>query len=474
MGDMLSVLQYELEDESNQYDASQPLIALQLLYHAACVQRGEPTPWATYVRALPKELNTPVLWPRSLCKDFLAGTTLLEDARQLRLATLVEFRRLRHILRTSGFAEWMGRLGLEASSPCPLTGHDTSAAQRWLFAQSLVRSRAYVVIDGEGDGHDGEHAGVDGPEGESAGEGKVEGGDEDEGGRRGQHGALLEFEGAEMVLSPLIDLSNHDDALTLGVSWGDGRGAVSRQSLALRTERRVAAGEAVCSTYGRHSRCGSLLAFGFCTAAQRATFSYRLRPHASSDRHAATKSAVLSAAGIETPLGGGARGAMFDLPSDPAEVSGELLQTLRLLALPPLEATRLLDGARPLPDDECTGFGEPPLMSAAGIDVWASLEAAVPLSIERAAYAMLLRDCRVLMRALREGQETAVAAIGRRGVATQGGAGEGEVAPAVLVEAARAARDTELEAVRRLQAVAIEEARRLPRSSSPDVGLQSS
>ena len=32
-------------------------------------------------------------------------------------------------------------------APCPLSGDDTPALQRWMLAQAIVRSRAYIVLD---------------------------------------------------------------------------------------------------------------------------------------------------------------------------------------------------------------------------------------------------------------------------------------------------------------------------------------
>ena len=44
------------------------------------------------------------------------------------------------------------------------------------------------------------------------------------------------------------------------------------------------------------------------------------------------------------------------------------------------------------------GFWEPPLVSASGVPIWESLATAGPASIERAALARLLRDCRLQLR----------------------------------------------------------------------------
>ena len=133
-------------------------------------------------------------------------------------------------------------------------------------------------------------------------------------------------------------------------------------------------------------------------------------------------------------------------------MSGELLQTLRLLALPPSDAQRLLDGARPLPDEEHGGFGEPPILSSTGEDIWEALAAAGPIEIERAAYAKMLRVCRTMGRALREGRAAAMEASA---------AAE---PPERLVSAAATARAAEAEALQVLVATARREARMLPRA----------
>lgn len=475
IGELLEALSPFLEDDANLYDASQGLISLQLLYAAAQVQRGEPTRWEAYVKSLVGvEVNSPVLWPRPLRNSLLAGTSLLADARELRGNTAQEFRRIRSALRSSGEGAWLAKLGGRAggagfgvrvsgawlaklgldpsAAPCPLSGGATSGAERWLLAQSLVRSRAYFVL-GDEDGMD-------------------------------LHGALDELGGDELVLSPLLDMANHDDALRICVCWGDGDKQPS-DDLVLRTEFPVPAGEPVPSTYGRHSRSSSLLAFGFSTPTQLPTVSYRLAPR-STDACARAKLAVLAAADVLGPSGV----ATFEAPSDPPEVSGELLQTLRLLALPQEDATRLLDGcsfgdASGLHD----GLGYPPILSASGVDVWASLSdptspggigkprspgdawrvrglsstsgeegkiAGGRMSIERAAYARLLHDCRSMARMLRAGEEEAASVVSSDG---------GVSAPLVAAASAAAAlaRQAEAEAIELLQKTAREEARKLPK-----------
>ena len=454
LGELLEALSPFLEDDANLYDASQGLISLQLLYAAAQVQRGEPTRWEPYVNSLVGvEVNSPVLWPRPLRNSLLAGTSLLADARELRGNTAQEFRRIRSALRSSGEGAWLAKLGLDPSAaPCPLSGGATSGVERWLLAQSLVRSRAYFVL--------GDEDGID------------------------LHGALDEVGGDELVLSPLLDFANHDDALRICVCWGDGDKQPS-DDLVLRTEFSVPAGEPVPSTYGRHSRSSSLLAFGFSTPTQLPTISYRLAPR-SSDAFARAKLAVLAAADVLGPSGV----ATFEAPSDPPEVSGELLQTLRLLALPQEDATRLLDGcsfgdASGLHD----GLGYPPILSASGVDVWASLSdptspggigkprspgdawrvrglsstsgeegkiAGGRMSIERAAYARLLRDCRGMIRTLRAGEEEAASVVSSNG---------GVSAPLVAAASAAAAlaRQAEAEAIELLQKTARDEARKLPK-----------
>ena len=160
--------------------------------------------------------------------------------------------------------------------------------------------------------------------------------------------------GDELILPPLIDIANHDDSLKLGVGWGDGQ-THPADCLLLKTEEPVPSGSPVPSTYGCHSRTGSLLAFGFCTPTQQPTFSYRLAPDPTTP-YARAKLAVLAAADVL----GASGNAAFEVPSSPPEVSGELLQTLRLLALPEDVATELLEGCRVKDAMEHAGFGYPP------------------------------------------------------------------------------------------------------------------
>ena len=86
LGPLLTDLEDELEDEANSYDASQSLIALQLLSAFESVRRGEATRcrWSAYVASLPTEINTPVLWPRRFRNALLVGTSLLSNTRELR------------------------------------------------------------------------------------------------------------------------------------------------------------------------------------------------------------------------------------------------------------------------------------------------------------------------------------------------------------------------------------------------------
>ena len=201
LGPVLSRLRPVLRNDID-LDESLSLVALQLLAAARKVQCGESSRWAPYLAGLPRTVETPTLWPRACRTELLGGTTLLEDVRELRVSTLAELRRIRRALagptgagacagegggagRAAG--EWLERFGLDSSvAPCPLSGEDTPASTRWLLASSLARSRAYVILD------DGEET----------------------------HGAEEEFAGDELVLSPLLDLANHDDALGNVVGWG--------------------------------------------------------------------------------------------------------------------------------------------------------------------------------------------------------------------------------------------------------------
>ena len=215
------------------------------------------------------------------------------------------------------------------------------------------------------------------------------------------------------------------------------------------------------------------------------TVSYRLAPRTTGDAHARAKLAVLAAADVLGPTGV----ATFEAPSDPPEISGELLQTLRLLALPEEDAARLLDGCSCKDASHHDGFGYPPILSASGVDVWASLSdptspggrgkpqspadawrtrglsrpsregdgkiAGGSVRIERAAYAKLLRDCRSLARTLRAGEEQATAAASADdGVSALVGAASA---------AAALARQAEAEAIELLRSTAREEARKLPK-----------
>ena len=406
LGPLFSELQYELEIEVNQYDASQALIALQLLHAARCVQLGQASHWEAYINSLRGVVvNSPVLWSLSERRSLLVGTSIKADVRDLRRSVVDEYRRLRHHLRATEQSEWLAQLGLDASqAPCPLSSEHTTPFERYLLAASLVRSRAYIVVD------DGEET----------------------------HGTEEGLEGDELVMPPLIDLANHDDAVTNGLCWGDGETAPS-DSLLLRVEAATPKGAAVSMTYGKcHTRRGSLLAFGFATAQQRPAVSYRLAP-APSDPHARIKHAVMAAADMLGVSGA----SVFEVPSDPPQVSGELLQTLRLLALPSEAASRLLDGAAPMADDDHVGFGEPPVVSSCGDDVWRALAQPSDPGIERAAYAFLLRDTRRMLRALR-----AEDPVG---------------APAPLSSVVAQVRQDEVEAILQLRAVARREAQLLPR-----------
>ena len=149
--------------------------------------------------------------------------------------------------------------------------------------------------------------------------------------------------------------------------------------------------------YGEHTQGSSLLTFGFATTDQLASVSLRLAVDPA-DPFAAEKRAVLQSA-CEEPesyfvLHG--RGTSAARSSE-GRLSPELLQLLRLLSLPPAEASKLLSGSRPTPDH--LGSGDAPVVSADGIDVWQRLSAPTVASIERAAHARLLRECRRMLRA---------------------------------------------------------------------------
>ena len=100
------------------------------------------------------------------------------------------------------------------------------------------------------------------------------------------------------------------------------------------------------------------------------------------------------------------------------------------------------------------------------------------VSIERAAYARLLRDCRSMRRALRDGAEEAAAAGDAYKASGGGGGGGGggfsrgsgdSVSELVSAASAAAAlaRQAEAEAIELLQRTAREEARRLPKEMPP-------
>jgi hypothetical protein len=113
LAQVLADLEPVLEDESNAFDASMPLIALQLMHAAARMSRGEPSRWAPYIDALPREVNTPLLWPRATRDALLAGTSMLVDARELRAQTALELRRMRRLLQQTGQEEWLATVGLD-------------------------------------------------------------------------------------------------------------------------------------------------------------------------------------------------------------------------------------------------------------------------------------------------------------------------------------------------------------------------
>ena len=185
--------------------------------------------------------------------------------------------------------------------------------------------------------------------------------------------------------------------------------------------------------YGEHSQGSSLLTFGFATADQQASVSLRLAIDPA-DPFAAEKRAVLQSAGEEpesyfllhgrgtfaarSSEGRGTSAASSSAeelisPELSPELSPDLLQLLRLLSLPPAEASKLLSGSRPTPDH--LGSGDAPeasavvsadgsadgsaVVSADGIDVWQRLSAPSVASTERAAHARLLRECRRMLRA---------------------------------------------------------------------------
>ena len=91
-----------------------------------------------------------------------------------------------------------------------------------MLAQSLVRSRAYVVT---------EDLEVDG------------------------------LNSGELLLAPLIDVANHDDGISTVeepiISWGDGSSDAPSDSLVLRAHGPVQSGGEIFSSYGTHTVSGS-------------------------------------------------------------------------------------------------------------------------------------------------------------------------------------------------------------------------
>jgi len=401
LGPLLDNLAPDLQSESNDFDESTAFIALQVLHAARLAQRGEPTMWGPYVASLPPDVATPLLWDRTAQEQFLRGTSLHRDTRELLAENAMEFRRLRRSLLREDPA-WLGRFGLdEQVAACPLSGETSPAARRWLLATCLVRSRAYMVYT--------KGAGEDQDDGDDEDEGEDE--DEDE-------GDLADLmESSELVLAPVVDLANHEEGLTRAVCWGEPVALSSASSeLLLICERAVAKGEPVPSTYGAHTRSSSLLTFGFCLPEQPPSATLRLAVDAS-DPFLVQKLAVLEAAGED-------RVSVFELrpPSvapppmvgedDDEVISGvrapggaqhdaldeRVLQLLRLLALPPADAKRLLGDVAPASGQR--GFGVAPVLSAAGEDVWDVLATPGARSIERAALARLIRECRSMTCAL--------------------------------------------------------------------------
>uniref|UniRef100_A0A7S3BRM1 Uncharacterized protein n=1 Tax=Haptolina ericina TaxID=156174 RepID=A0A7S3BRM1_9EUKA len=82
--------------------------------------------------------------------------------------------------------------------------------------------------------------------------------------------------------------------------------------------------------------------------------------------------------------------ATFDLPSNSPEIPGELMQLLRLLALPDGYASQMLQGSK-RQDTPHGGFGDPPILSADGVDVWRALADPGDPNLERAAFSLQLR-----------------------------------------------------------------------------------
>ena len=244
------------------------------------------------------------------------------------------------------------------------------------------------------------------------------------------------------------------------------------------------AGEAIPSSYGQHTQTSCLLTFGFVSDGAEATCSLRL-PVPPTDAFATEKLAVLHAAGQEAisrfdltaisrfDLTAVASADEADVATGEADVAtGEaiagaadgrsppddgpellpllnpaMLQLLRLLALPPADASRLLRHSRPT--EETTGFGAAPIVSADGDDVWQLLATPSTSTIERAAYARLMRECRSSLQRL----ERALA-----------GPVTGFSGPLAQVRAASVVRRGEAEALRRTLAAARAAASALPKS----------
>ena len=238
LGPLLRELEDDLQSESNGYDESTGCIALQLLHAATAVQRGdEQVRLAPYLASLPTTVESSLLWPRAQRDALLAGTSHLADVRELRAAALTEYRRVRR--RIAQFEPaWLSDLGLDArSGPCPLSGEASSGSERWLLATGLVRSRAYLVSGGDEAGEEEADDDADADDDEDEDEDDDDDEDEDD---------------DELVLSPLIDLANHDDRLQQSaVVWGRGGAepADARHHLTLVCGMPVAEGEPLPSTY---------------------------------------------------------------------------------------------------------------------------------------------------------------------------------------------------------------------------------
>ena len=191
----------------------------------------------SYLASLPTTVESSLLWPRAQRDALLAGTSHLADVRELRAAALTEYRRVRR--RIAQFEPaWLSDLGLDArSGPCPLSGEASSGSERWLLATGLVRSRAYLVSGGDEAGEEEADDDADADDDEDEDEDDDDDEDEDD---------------DELVLSPLIDLANHDDRLQQSaVVWGRGGAepADARHHLTLVCGMPVAEGEPLPSTY---------------------------------------------------------------------------------------------------------------------------------------------------------------------------------------------------------------------------------